>query len=288
MRVPFLLLTPACVFLGLSTAVANRTNVDFFLLGLALLGALFAHISVNTLNEYFDFRSGLDLITRKTPFSGGSGALPSKPEMENAVLGAGIASLMATSIIGIFFVWRYGSAIVPLGLAGVALIIAYTKWISKHAVFCLIAPGMGLGFAMVVGTQYVLEGQYTPLSWLVAVVPFFLVNNLLLLNQYPDVQADSDVGRNHFPIAYGIKRSNVIYGLFVLAATVAIAAYISMGYLPTMSLLAILPLPMAVFSLSGAIKHGEDIGQYPQYLGANAAVAILTPLLLGISLILGQ
>ncbi len=41
---------------------------------LALLGAFLAHISVNTLNEYFDFKSGLDLETIKTPFSGGSGA----------------------------------------------------------------------------------------------------------------------------------------------------------------------------------------------------------------------
>jgi hypothetical protein len=48
---------------------------------LIFIGALFAHISVNTLNEYFDFKSGLDLTANKTPFSGGSGALPNTPDV---------------------------------------------------------------------------------------------------------------------------------------------------------------------------------------------------------------
>ena len=81
MRVPFLALTFVCVFLGASTVVANQANVNLTLLILALFGALLAHISVNTLNEYFDFKSGLDLETIKTQFSGGSGALPQNPDM---------------------------------------------------------------------------------------------------------------------------------------------------------------------------------------------------------------
>ena len=74
MRGPFLVLTPVCVLLGVGTVVANKAPVDWSLLFLCLLGALLAHISVNALNEYADFRSGLDLATLRTPFSGGSGA----------------------------------------------------------------------------------------------------------------------------------------------------------------------------------------------------------------------
>jgi len=85
MRVPFLILTPACVFLGYSVSITTTDKIqylDFFLL---LFGALFAHISVNTFNEYYDFRSGLDIKTTKTPFSGGSGALVENPEAANTV-----------------------------------------------------------------------------------------------------------------------------------------------------------------------------------------------------------
>jgi len=287
MRGPFLILTPVCVFSGVSTVVANQTSIDLHLLVLALLGAVLAHISVNTFNEYLDFRSGLDLTTRKTQFSGGSGALPQNPEMVSAVFTVGAVSLVATLLIGIFFVWKYGLEILPIGVVGLVLIVTYTGWIAKHPFPCLIAPGIGFGFLMVVGTQYVLEGEYSTLSWLVAVVPFFLVNNLLLLNQYPDIQADADVGRNNFPIAYGTTISNMVYAFFTLATIAVITTCVFMGYFPALSLIALLPMPLAFFSLGGAIMYGETIGDYPQYLGANVAVSTLTPLLLGVSIMIG-
>jgi 1,4-dihydroxy-2-naphthoate octaprenyltransferase len=285
-RVPFLILTFVCVFLGASTVIANQATVNMPVLTLALLGALLAHISVNTLNEYFDYTSGLDLETIKTPFSGGSGALPQNPEMVGTVLAVGVLSSVALLMIGSFFAWQFGIGIVPIGITGLIIIATYTGWINKHPFICLVAPGIGFGFLMVAGTQFVLQGQYTPLSWLVAMVPFFLVNNLLLLNQYPDIQADANAGRNHFPIAYGVNRSTMVYGLFVLATTVTIIAYVVTGYLPALSLIALIPMPLALFSLYGAIRHGAAIGEYPQYLGANVAVTILTTLLLGISLVI--
>ncbi len=71
MRLPFLILTPACVVLGLATAIWTSGQVNWFHFVLVLIGALSAHISVNTFNEYFDFKSGLDGDTKRTPFSGG-------------------------------------------------------------------------------------------------------------------------------------------------------------------------------------------------------------------------
>jgi 1,4-dihydroxy-2-naphthoate octaprenyltransferase len=286
MRVPFLILAPVCVFLGMSTVVANQADVSLLALMLALLGAFLAHISVNTLNEYFDFKSGLDLETIKTPFSGGSGALPQNPEMVGGVLAVGLASSIFLFMIGSYFVWQFGAGIIPIGITGLVIIATYTGWINKHPFICLIAPGIGFGFLMVVGTQFVLQGEFTPLSWLVAAVPFFLVNNLLLLNQYPDIKADAKAGRYHFPIAYGVSRSNMVYGLFAVATAVVIIAAVQTGHLPMLSLIALIPMPLAIFSLYGAVKHGEAIGSYPQYLGANVAVTILTTLLLGISLVI--
>ena len=286
MRAPFLILTFACVFLGASIVIANQVPINFSLLVMALIGALSAHISVNTLNEYFDFKSGLDLATKRTAFSGGSGALPNNPEMLTMVFTVAIASLIATAFIGCFFIWKYGGAIAPLGIIGLFIIISYTEWINKHPLLCLIAPVFGFGFLIVVGSQFVLQGEYVTLSWLVATVPFFLVNNLLLLNQYPDIEADTNAGRNHFPIAYGIKHSNMVYGLFTLATTGIIIISVLTGALPVISLIALIPIPLAVIALYGAIKHGKNIGHYPQYLATNVAATVLTILLLGMSLLI--
>ena len=52
-----------------------------------------AHTSVNALNEYQDFKSGLDLITVKTPFSGGTKSLPENPQKAHLALITGLVSL---------------------------------------------------------------------------------------------------------------------------------------------------------------------------------------------------
>ena len=286
MRGPFLVLAPICVFLGMSTVIASQGSVDLFALVLAVIGGFLAHISVNMLNEYFDFKSGLDLETIKTPFSGGSGALPQNPEMVGAVLMGGVAASIGLFMIGGYFAWQQGVGIVPVGIAGLLLIATYTSWINKHPFLCLIAPGLGFGFLMVAGTQFVLQGYYGQQALIVASVPFFLVNNLLLLNQFPDIEADKRAGRNHLLIAFGVKRGSQAYGLFALLTIAVIVLSVALGYLPMLSLIALIPMPLAFFSLSGAFKYGADIGKYPQYLAANVVVTLLTTFLLGVSLVI--
>lgn len=286
-RPPFLVLTPVCVFLGLSTAYASQSPLDPATLLLVLVGALSAHISVNTLNEYRDFRSGLDLKTQKTGFSGGSGALPRHPQLAGTVLRISLTSLLVTVVIGAYFILQNGVQILPIGLLGVVLVMAYTPWINRSPYLCLIAPGLGFGVLMVVGTHLLLDGEHSRLPWLLSLVPFFLVNNLLLLNQYPDIEADSSVGRNTFPIVFGPSASSLVYALFALAAYSLVLAFVVRGDLPMIGLVALLPMAFSIFSLSGAIKHAANIGCYPRYLGANVAAAILTPSLLGIAIVHG-
>jgi 1,4-dihydroxy-2-naphthoate octaprenyltransferase len=286
-RPAFLLLTPACVFLGLSTALANQASVDGALLSLVLLGALCAHVSANTLNEYLDFRSGLDLRTIRTAFSGGSGTLPRNPYLARPVLLLALVSLAATAAIGAYLVWARSAPVLWLGLAGTLLIVSYTRWINRAPLLCLIAPGLGFGVLMVVGTHVVLTGAHAPLPWLVSLTPFFLVNNLLLLNQYPDRDADASVGRRHFLIAFGAHNSNFAYAVFVLGAYTSILFLIRTGHLPPAALVALLPAGLALFSLAGAFRHNTHIGNHPRYLASNVAATLLTPVLLGIAILHG-
>lgn len=286
-RVPFLALTPVCIFLGFSTASAIHPSIDLVTVIVIFVGAITAHISVNTLNEYDDFKSGLDLITKKTAFSGGSGTLPDNPEMAKSVLVLGLVSLTVTITIGVILVLEHGMKIMPIGLVGVVLIIAYTKWINRSPFLCLIAPGLGFGMLMVVGANIVLTGEHSKFAWLISLVPFLLVNNLLLLNQYPDIEADSTIGRNTFPISFGIKNSNIVYAIFMLTAYSLIIYLIYSESIPSLSVIALIPMLFSIFSLLGAIKFGARIGAHPQYLATNVAAALLTPILLGIAILCG-
>jgi 1,4-dihydroxy-2-naphthoate octaprenyltransferase len=284
-RPSFLILSPVCVFLGTGTAIAAQGTVNTATLVLIMIAAVCAHVSVNTLNEYADFRSGLDLVTVRTPFSGGSGALPADPAMANTVLLTGMFTLFTTTAIGLYFISGHGTLILPIGVIGIVIILAYTRWINRWPLLCLAAPGFGFGILMVTGSHFLLTGSVSATAWLAALVPFFLVNNLLLLNQYPDIEADRSIGRNHLPIAYGTTTSSAIYGLQSLSAGLVILVAVYAGYFPHFSLLAALPLLLSLFSLTGALKHGGNIGRHQKYLAANVAATLFTPFILGITLI---
>ena len=284
-RLPFLALSPVCIFLGFATALAAGATIDYGICALILLGAISAHTSVNTLNEYCDFRNGLDFMTRKTPFSGGSGALIAHPHMAAPVLLTSAATLLVTLLIGIYFVWLRGLPLLLIGMTGIALILTYTTWLNRFALACLLAPGLGFGILMVTGTHYVLAGEFSLTACLTALVPFFLVNNLLLLNQYPDVEADKKIGRRHFPITYGLTTSSLIYGSFLLATCLTLAVGIGTNLFPKTAVIALLPIFLSIFALYGALRHDGNIGNHLIYLGANAAAAIATPLLLALSIL---
>jgi len=288
LRPPFLLLTVVCILLAFSLVALSGKTFDPVLMLAVFLAGLFAHIGVNVLNEYLDFSSGLDLQTIKTPFSGGSGALPQNPAAAGAVLKTAIASITLSAVLGFYLLLEQGSQLLIPGLVGLLIIIAYTRWINRMPWLCLIAPGTGFGLIMVGGSYYALVGESSVTVLLVSLLPFLLVNNLLLLNQYPDIQADQSVGRNHFPIRYGVAASNRVFLAFLVCSAVLLAGLILDQRLPALAWLSLLALAPAVFAYSGARKYGNTIGQQPQYLAANVASVLLTPLLLALSIFFGK
>jgi 1,4-dihydroxy-2-naphthoate octaprenyltransferase len=287
-RPPFLLLTLVCIFLGYAAAVQTGGHIDYAQLWLVIIGGTAAHISVNALNEYLDFRSGLDALTRKTPFSGGSGALVENPQAASAVLYLALVALSAVICIGGYLCYRHGLQLLPLGLLGIVIILAYTPWLNRQPLLCLIAPGTAFGPLMVVGTYIVLTGAYARFPIYLSLVPFFLVNNLLLLNQIPDIAADRSVGRHHVPIAYGVHTALRIYALFAVAACATIIAGIVTRELTTLAWISLVPMLAAGAALRGATKYAAAADRLTPYLALNVLAALLTPTLLGLALVLGR
>jgi 1,4-dihydroxy-2-naphthoate polyprenyltransferase len=286
MRLPFLTLPPVCVLLGVGTASWTQGKINVWYALIAFVGALASHISVNALNEYFDFRSGLDSHTRPTPFSGGSGTLPAHPEAARGALITGLVTLAIAAVVGIFFVTVWGWELLPLGILGLALLVIYTPWITRFPFLCLIAPGLGFGTFMVMGTDFVLTGHYSWTAFFASLVPFFLVSNLLLLNQFPDADADRTVGRRHYPITIGRKKASIIYGAFVVGAYLAIVVGWLIGVLPWPSLLCLLTLYVGVRCIIGAYRYADEIDKLIPYLAQNVILNITMPLLTAIGLLI--
>jgi 1,4-dihydroxy-2-naphthoate polyprenyltransferase len=284
MRPRFLILTPACVLLGLGTAMWSGQEVNPLHFILVLIGAVSAHISVNAFNEYFDFKSGLDFKTQKTPFSGGTGTLPQKPVMAVPTLIISWVSFGLTAGIGVYFLVIQGWALLPLGLLGLFLIYAYTPVLTYNRYLCLAAPGLGFGPAMVMGTHFVLTGEYSTTAFLASLIPFFLVSNLLLLNQFPDVEADRGVGRRHFPIDIGRQASSLIYCVFMLSAFMTLGMAVYFGYLPKATLLGFITLLPAVPVCIGTFLYSNNIKKLLPVMAMNVIINIATPILVAVGL----
>jgi 1,4-dihydroxy-2-naphthoate octaprenyltransferase len=287
MRLPFVVLAPACVLVGLGAALYTQGSVNWFYFVLTLVGGVAAHISVNAFNEYYDFKTGLDSRTQKTPFSGGSGTLQAHPELAPAALATALVAFGVTGLIGLFFVSVWGWELIPLGIAGLFLLYGYTVWMTRSPILCLLAPGLGFGTLMVLGTNYALTGGYSWTALVASFIPFFLVSDLLLLNQFPDVEADRSIGRRHFPILLGRQKSGYIYIAFLVMTYIVIAAGVTFGLLPRFSLLGLLTLVLAAPVIRAVLKNAENIPALFPAMGQNVLINLLTPVLLAIGLFIG-
>ncbi|MBI1396122.1 MAG: prenyltransferase [Betaproteobacteria bacterium] len=287
LRLPFLLLTPACLLVGLAVAHRAQAPLAGVRIALVLIGGLAAHVSVNAFNEYLDFRSGLDARTVRTPFSGGSGALPGRPDLAPFALLVAVGALGVTIAVGLYFVRLHGSELLPIGLLGVLLVLTYTTWLTRHPVLCLLAPGLGFGPLMVVGTEVALTGRYTATGLAASLVPLFLVSDLLLLNQFPDAEADRSVGRRHALIAWGPHRAAWLFAAFLACAYGALVVSVLAGALPLPAMVAGLTAPIAVVLAAGVVRHAADVPRLLRYMALNVVVCLVTPVLLATGLVLG-
>ncbi len=288
----FLLLALTCVALGIAAALKTRDLDGGFVADalLVLLGALAAHAGVNALNEYSDYRSGLDQQTRRTPFSGGSGTLVAQPQYVDVAQWLGLGAVGLTTAIGLYFLVRQPAlvwSLAPLGAVGLALVLAYTPWLTRRPWLCLLAPGLGFGPLMVLGTQVVLAGQISLSAALLSLVPFFLCNNLLLLNQFPDIEADRSVGRLTLPMLLGRAGAVQVLGVQWLLAFAGLLVCVLAGWLPAgaaAGLLGALPAQRAWRLLR---RDADDLECLLPAMGLNVAVSVLTPLLMAVGMVFG-
>lgn len=285
-RPPFLLLPLVVIALAGALAWHHTDNWSHLLFGLVLLGALAAHASVNVLNEVHDARSGLDKLTKRTPFSGGSGALQKNPAAIPLaqILGMGLLGLVI--LIGFYLIYQTGWGLLPIGLVGVGVVLAYTPKITRSPWLCLIAPGLGFGPLMVLGSYFVLTGEYSWLAFGISLIPFFLVNNLLLLNQFPDLEADRKVGRNNILIATGPKQGLFIFRWFLLGAFLTLLVLVALGYLPVFALLGLGSLVFALPLYWGLVRFRGEGELDNRLLAQNVLVNLTMPFFIAVGLML--
>jgi 1,4-dihydroxy-2-naphthoate octaprenyltransferase len=282
-RAPFLLLPVTLVAVGSAVAV-YQDSFNALHAFLALVGLVALHAAVNAFNEASDYRTGIDLETERTPFSGGSGTLPAGQLSHGAAVGVGIAGCVVGLAIGVYFLSTVGWKLLPIMIVGAVAILLYTDLLAR-SYFGEIFAGLGLGCMPVLGTVMVQTGAIDAVAVAASLPAFFMTFNLLLLNEFPDVQADRKGGRRNLILLFNNGIAAAIYFAAALMVPASLVAAVLLGHLPAFCLLAIIPCLLLVAPLRWALAGTERPIPHSA-LGANVVWILSTNVVLAGAMLL--
>lgn len=205
-----------------------------------LICVLSAQIAANIWNEYFDFKSGLDL----TQAAGNSGSIVRDGISPTIIKRWGYMTTILSLILGIALAnavtWWY----IPVGMLCILTSILYSggpKPISRTP-FGELASGLAMGFA-IVGITLFAWTHTLHWTYLIPAVPStILIGAIMMTNNLRDFTNDENHGRRTLVILLGRERGlQLLQGLFLISSLWLLIWSIS-GVIPWPSLVALLSL----------------------------------------------
>ncbi len=283
-RPHFLILTPIAFSVGLAEAYREGV-LDPVRAVLGLVGVLLAHISVNVINDYFDYMSGLDLRVRRTPFSGGSGILPKGLLEPRRVFIFSLTCLLLGFSIGVYFAFVVGWVVLPIITIAALTIYLYTTHLS-HRYLGELFTGLNFGPLVSLGGYLIQTGRLALSPMVSGAVPGILIGTLLFLNEFPDVEADRSVGRKNLVTLLGLRRASKMYVGLVASAYIWVVLHILLGSMPPTVLITLATAPLALKASIGVMRYHEDLELLIPYMGINVLLVLSTTLATTLGLIL--
>ena len=252
-RVKFLLASVIAVSLGLSLAWHSGHPIDILHALLTFAGVISLHASVDLLNDYWDFKRGIDTKTKRTKMSGGTGVLPEGLLTPKSVYIVGIAFLILGAIIGIYFVIIFGITIgLILGFAILSEIFYSTKIVNwgLAEVFVTIK-----GTLIIIGTYFIQSQTIDDFTILAGIVVGVLSSLVLFVTSIPDHDVDKEKGRRTLIIIFGKANAVKTFLIFPILAYGIIIYGVVSGLFPIYSLIVLLAKPFLIM----AILHLKDL-----------------------------
>ncbi len=271
---------------SLGTAIgAYEGHFHFGHFLLAMFGSILVHITVNVINDYHDYVDGIDLNTQRTPFSGGSGVLPSNLLTPRQAFWFGTICLLVAMAIGFYFVMVKGWWLFPLLLLAGFSAYFYNVYLSRWFMGEIFA-GLSFGPLLVLGSYYVQTGRYSWETFVASLAPGILTANLLFLNEFPDWEADRIGGRRHFVISLGKKDASYLFVGLLTASYLCIVAGVLTKMMPAVALIGLGTIGFGWKAAKGAVKYYDNTEKLVPVLGANVVTILGTQALLAIGYVI--
>jgi len=234
------------VSLGLvvSWNITNEFNVLHA--ALTMIGVISLHASVDLLNDYWDFKRGIDTNTQRTGMSGGTGVLPEELLKPSQVYKAGIGFLIFGGVVGGFFVFTFGITIaIILSFAILSIYFYSTKLVNWGLAEVFVAIK---GTMIVLGTFYIQTNQILEVPIFAGIVVGVLSATVLFITSFPDHDADKQKGRRTLVILFGKEKASVAYWGFPVIVYSIIFILVVTEYFPVYTLLTLFAIPLVIKS----------------------------------------
>lgn len=283
-RVRFLLASVIAVLVGLALNWSQNSTIEYFDAILTFAGVLALHASVDLLNDYWDFKRGIDTKTTRTKMSGGTGVLPEGLLKPSSVYHAGAVFLIIGSLIGSYFVITYGILIaIILGFAILSIYFYSTK---------IVDSGLGeffvgvKGSMIVIGTFFIQSGEVNLESVFAGVVIGTLSSLVLFIASFPDHDADKSKGRKTLVICVGKEKARKLFWIFPLIAYSMIIIGISLNFFPLLSLICFLSFPFMIKSGVGLQKNFNSLHELVPFMSSSLKFSRITGILFVLSFLI--
>jgi len=284
-RVRFLLASVIAVSLGLSLNWWQNSSIDLLDAILIFAGVMALHASVDLLNDFWDFKRGIDTKTKRTKMSGGTGVLPEGLLKPSSVYRAGVAFLIIGSVIGGYFVITDGIIVgIILGFAILSIYFYSTKIVDSGLGEFFVAVK---GSMIVIGTYYIQSGEITLESILGGVVVGVLSSLVLFIASFPDHDADKSKGRKSLVIAVGKEKAAKLFWIFPVLSYCAIILGVSTNLFPLVSLITLLTIPLMIKSGLGLRKNFDSIDDLVPFMSSTLMFSRITGVLFVASFLIG-
>ena len=265
------------VMIGLSLAAVSETVFRCLPAILCLLFAFIMQIDANFVNDYFDFMKGNDDETRLGPKRACAMGWVDAHSMRRAI---GITTLLAC-ITGLPLVIYGGMEMVLIGLVCVVFCFLYTTHLSY--------VGMGdvlvlvfFGIIPVCIPYYLITHSYTWEVGAASVACGLVIDTLLMINNYRDIENDKRVGKNTLAVRLGKQGSRIMYLLLgIVACLLGIVFTVNGHPWATILPLGYLLLHVITYRRMVRIDHGRALNQI---LGETARNMFVYGLLVSIGI----
>jgi 1,4-dihydroxy-2-naphthoate polyprenyltransferase len=283
-RTKFLLASLIAAVNGIAISVWKNNIFDPVYGLLTICGVICLHTSVDLFNDYWDYKKGIDTITTRTKFSGGTGVLPEKLLKPRTVYFAAVMFLILGMIVGIYFITVRGVIILLILIFATLSIYFYSTNIANAGlgeVFVTVK-----GALIVLGSYYVQTGNLDPTAVFVGIIIGLLSACVLLVNSFPDYDADRIKGKKTLTGILGKKcTTRVLLVMMSLIYTMIIIGVLT-NITPIYSIVALLSLPLAARVIKRLIREHDNLRELVSSMTDMILCSRITGTLTALSFIL--